>query len=108
MHKCKITVLKRHVFSDLAEDYAIGGEIPPCPFFKDDYSITLNANDYNSLRIPDGFCSQAWDCISHYVYAAVSCGKINDAEWMKDPQIYLASCNDGLRPVVFKIEAIEE
>lgn len=53
------------------------------------------------------FCSEAWDCIARYVYAALQGGSIMQG-WTNDSKIMIASCNDGVRPVVFKIERIDE
>ena len=39
-------------------------------------------------------------------------GAINEpfynGDWTKDPGVAICSCNDGIRPVIFKIEAPKE
>ena len=52
------------------------------------------------------FCSEAWDCISRYIYAALQGGSIMNG-WTNDKKVMIACCNDGTRPVVFKIERID-
>lgn len=59
------------------------------------------------MQIPNGFCAEAWHCISHYVYAALQGGSLMQT-WMKDDHIMIASCNDGTRPVIFKIQRIDD
>ena len=43
------------------------------------------------------FCSEAWDCVSRYIEG-----------WMKEENEMIACCNDGTRPVIFKIERVDE
>ena len=52
------------------------------------------------------FCSEAWDCVSRYVYAALQGGSIMRG-WTNDEKMMIACCNDGTRPVIFKIERID-
>ena len=52
------------------------------------------------------FCGEAWDAISRYVYTALQRGSIMHG-WAKDERMMIACCNDGTRPVVFKIERID-
>lgn len=51
-------------------------------------------------------CAEAWDCISRYIYSALQGGAIMRG-WPNDDRIMIACCNDGTRPVVFKIERID-
>ena len=52
------------------------------------------------------FCSEAWDAISRYIYSALQGGAIMHG-WTNDDKIMITCCNDGTRPVIFKIERIE-
>ncbi len=52
------------------------------------------------------FCSEAWDAISRYIYAALQGGSIMRG-WMRNENVMIACCNDGTRPVIFKIERID-
>lgn len=52
------------------------------------------------------FCGEAWDAISRYVYTALQGGSIMKS-WTNDDRMMIACCNDGTRPVIFKIERID-
>lgn len=52
------------------------------------------------------FCGEAWDAISRYVYTALHGGTIMH-KWTNDERMMIACCNDGTRPVIFKIERID-
>ena len=52
------------------------------------------------------FCGEAWDAISRYVYTALQGGSIMHS-WTNDERMMIACCNDGTRPVIFKIERID-
>ena len=52
------------------------------------------------------FCSEAWDAISRYIYSALQGGAIMHG-WTNDDKIMITCCNDGTRPVIFKIERID-
>ena len=105
MPKCKITVLKCHYFPELTAEYCLNPDPGLCPVFKEGDTVTLDLQDYYNL-VPQGFCSEAWHAISHYVYAAIQGGSIMEG-WMKQENTMIACCNDGTRPVVFKLERID-
>lgn len=52
------------------------------------------------------FCGEAWDAISRYVYTALQGGSIM-RKWTNDDRMMITCCNDGTRPVIFKIERID-
>ena len=52
------------------------------------------------------FCSEAWDAISRYIYTGLQGGSIMKG-WMKKENEMITCCNDGTRPVIFKIERID-
>lgn len=52
------------------------------------------------------FCAEAWDAISRYIYTALQGGSIMH-QWTNDDRIMITCCNDGTRPVIFKIERID-
>ncbi len=52
------------------------------------------------------FCAEAWDAISRYIYTALQGGAIMHS-WTNDDRIMIACCNDGTRPVIFKIERMD-
>ena len=66
------------------------------------------SNDYAK---PDGLCDEAWKAIYQYVFAlahGAGAGTFYYGDWLKTPGVAICSCNDGLRPVIFKLEATDE
>lgn len=65
---------------------------------------------YADYAKPDGFYDEAWKAIYKYVFA-LSHGSGNDVfyygDWIRKSGVAICSCNDGLRPVIFKLEATE-
>ena len=105
MKKCKITVLKTNFDKELADEYGVEG-LGPCPFLK------VGQEFYADWECPQGFCNEAWKAIYQYVFTLANGGAINEpfynGDWTKDPGVAICSCNDGIRPVIFKIEAPKE
>lgn len=104
MTKVRITVLKTTFDAELAQAYGIEG-LGPCPMLR---AGQVFMADYAK---PAGFCDEAWKAIYQYVFAlAHGAGKdtfyFND--WIRVPGVAICSCNDGLRPVIFKLEATDE
>lgn len=105
-HKCRITVLKRECYKDLQEQYLADPKSGPCPYFQEGQEIMVDSDNF--FHMLDGkFCSEAWDCISRYVYAALQGGSIMRG-WTNDEKMMITCCNDGTRPVIFKLERIDE
>ena len=104
--RAKITVLRKTYFEDLAEVYLSNPQVGPCSIFEEGQTFIVDKSNYLSML--DGkFCSEAWSAISHYVYAALQGGSLMDG-WTNDEKVMIACCNDGTRPVIFKIERLEE
>jgi uncharacterized repeat protein (TIGR04076 family) len=102
MTKCRITVLKRHFDEELAKEYGVKG-IGKCPMLKEGQIF------YADWSRPEGFCDEAWKAIYQYVFAlAHGCGIFYYNDWIEKPGVAICSCNDGLRPVIFKIEKTDE
>jgi uncharacterized repeat protein (TIGR04076 family) len=101
---CKITVLKTMYNEELDETYRRPDvHHGPCPFFKvgDEFIV-----DYLTVR-PDTFkCDWAWDDIHKILMILMTQG--NFGTWMKDPDNFITCCTDGIKPVVFKLERLEE
>ena len=66
---------------------------------------------YADYAKPEGFCDEAWKAIYQYVFSLAH-GAGNDVfyygDWIKTPGVAICSCNDGLRPVIMKLEATDE
>lgn len=104
MKNVKITVLKTMFNQDLAEEYGVDG-LTACPMMKEGQVF------YASYAKPDGLCDEAWKAIYQYVFAlahGADAGLFYYGDWIKKPGTAICSCNDGLRPVIFKLEATDE
>ncbi len=104
MKKCKLTVLRTTLQEDLAKEYGIPN-LGVCPLMKEGQVFLA---DYAK---PEGFCDEAWKAIYQYAFALAH-GAGNDVfyygDWIRKPGVAICSCNDGLRPVIFKLEATDE
>lgn len=105
-HKCKITVLKKECYPELQEKYLAAPQSGPCAFFEEGQEFLIDGESYESMN-GGKFCMEAWDAINRYVYAALQGGSIMRG-WTNDEKMMIACCNDGTRPVIFKIERMDE
>ena len=80
-YECKITVLETKVFPELQEKYLADPKSGPCPCFKAGDTFLLK-------RTPEQ-------------------GGSIMRKWTNDDRMMIACCNDGTRPVIFKIERID-
>jgi len=102
MKRCKITVLKTMFLEDIAAEYGAEG-IGVCPLHRPGQVF------YGDYHKPDGLCDEAWKAIYQYVFALSHGGTdFYKGTWMKEPGVAVCSCNDGVRPVIFKVEALDE
>lgn len=104
MNQCKITVLKTTLDRELAEEYGAEG-LGTCPMHEKGQVY------YADYAKPEGFCDEAWKAIYQYVFAlshGASGGLFYYGDWIRKPGVAICSCNDGLRPVIFKIEATDQ
>lgn len=103
MKKVKITVLAIHFFPELADEYLTEGrEVGPCPL--------LNASDEfvyeGAAKMPEGLCPWAW--ITLYRSVSVLSAGGSYTPWNNQDGQTIECCTDGIRPVIFKLEAIGE
>lgn len=108
-HPCRITVLDTKVFPEYQQQYLADPKSGPCPFFKkgDVFLLKRTPERDDFYHLMNGrFCGEAWDAISRYVYTALQGGSIMH-NWTNDERMMIACCNDGTRPVIFKIERID-
>ena len=108
-HKVKVTVIKKECYEDLQEQYLANPKSGPCDRFEvGDEFIFDGFGGPPEFWTKDGRprCTEVWDCISRYVYTALQGGSIMKG-WTNDEKMMIACCNDGTRPVVFKIERID-
>ena len=104
MNKVRITVLKTTLDTALAAEYGAEG-LKACPMHETGQVY------YADYAKPEHFCDEAWKAIYQYVFALAH-GAGNDVfyygDWIRKPGVAICSCNDGLRPVIFKLEATDE
>ena len=104
MKKVKITVLQTTLNQELASEYGAPG-LGPCPMMREGQVF------YADYAKPEGFCDEAWKAIYQYVFAlahGAGEGLFYYGDWICKPGVAICSCNDGLRPVIMKLEATEE
>ena len=104
MKKVKITVLKTTLDRELAAEYGAEG-LTACPMMREGQVF------YADYAKPEGLCDEAWKAIYQYVFALAH-GAGEDVfyygDWIRTPGVAICSCNDGLRPVIFQLEAADE
>ena len=103
MRRVKITVLKTTLDHELAGQYGMPG-LGPCPMHQAGQTFLA---DYAK---PDGLCDEAWKAIYQYVFAlahGAESGLFYYGDWIDKPGVAIVCCNDGLRPVIFKLEATD-
>lgn len=127
VHKVKVTVLDCKVFPELQQRFCADPNSGPCPCYHagdtfvferregvDSYwqmgLNTLVSTQHRPEETAGGptrpHCSEAWDAISRYIYTGLQGGSIMKG-WMNDDRVMVTCCNDGTRPVIFKIERID-
>ena len=101
MKRVRITVLKTTLDRELAAEYGAEG-LTACPMLKAGQVF------YADYAKPDGMC--AWKAIYQYVFAldhGAETELFYYGDWIRKPGVAICSCNDGLRPVIFKLEATD-
>ena len=108
MPRAKITVLQRTVNQEIADAYMgeeyrnrEGGVI--CSQFEDGQEFILDSWG----TVPKGFCAWAWADIHKYILMIMG-GGFYDTPWVIPQNAAIACCTDGYRPVIFKIEALDD
>jgi len=100
MTQLKITVLKR------LDPYKLFDELPvakqdwfvPCGIYKDGQEYIID-----SLTMPEGFCSSAWNTIYPNLRTLYHGG---DFSYFDEKGTQITCCADGMRPVIFKVERL--
>ncbi len=126
-HMVRVTVLDKKLYPELVQEYCQNKNVGACTVFNvgDVFEFRSDVPEkhfsrcgLNSLVKAAGdpettaggplrpFCSEAWDAISKYIYAGLQGGSIMNG-WMERENEMITCCNDGTRPVIFKIERID-
>ncbi len=96
MSKCRITVLKCLFDEELKAQYINDDNYGPCPYFKPGDVI-----DYDGGEKPEAFgCRIGWKSIA------------DEAQHFAEGHNFMGGahilcCNDGVRPVIFKLEVVD-
>lgn len=103
MKKVRITVLRKEFYQDFAEDYLTeGAQVGSCGLLNVGDTFLFEGN----AQMPEGFCPWAWIDIYQSVNA-ISSGS-TFTPWNRRDAQTIVCCTDGIRPVVFKVEAVED
>ncbi len=123
-HKCRMTVIDKKLYPELQRQYCADPESGACPCYNvgDEYVFErYGARDdfwhMGACTLVKGapgaagsegrpHCSEAWDAVSRYIYAALQGGSIMRG-WMNDERVMICCCSDGTRPVIFKLERLD-
>ena len=104
MSKVKITVHKRvdpeHMFDGNVPIKPNGDKWTICTAFKEGQEFIMNTD----WKRPDGFCTWAWRDLFKDLSILCMGGNI---PWADEGTVYTC-CSDGVRPVSFKLERIED
>jgi uncharacterized repeat protein (TIGR04076 family) len=94
----KITVVRRQQHQDLLEELA-DWVWDPCERLSEGQEfVSTGAN------MPEGFCSWAWADMLKYVVTLARGGNFLGVR----PGCFVTCCTDGFRPVLFKLERLED
>lgn len=108
-YKCRVTVIDKKCFPELQSKYLADPKSGECSFYNvgDTFLFERYGDEDTFWREGNGTqCAEAWDCISRYIYTALQGGSIM-RNWTNDEHMMIACCNDGTRPVIFKIERLD-
>lgn len=106
---CVVEVIDKKIFPDFQEKFLADPKSGVCPFYNigDRFVFRRYEEDDTFWTMGRGSqCGEAWDCISRYIYTALQGGSIM-RNWTNDERIMIACCNDGTRPVIFKIARLD-
>ncbi|MBN2455523.1 MAG: TIGR04076 family protein [Sedimentisphaerales bacterium] len=93
----KITVLKKLFHQDIVDKYAFEPEQwGPCDHFTVGQEFVTSKE--RPWEMPKGFCCWAWADIQKLVYGMARGGQ----------DVFVTCCTDGYRPVIFKLEKMQE
>ena len=103
MKKVRITVLKKQFYESLADEYLTEGRaVGPCPLLEEGDTFVFEGE----AVMPVGFCPWAW--IDIYRGVSAIAASASYTPWNNAEGMQILCCTDGIRPVVFKVEAMEE
>ena len=101
--RVKITVIRKVDMRDLwgAENLGTVVDFPPvCPFYQvgDEFMV-------EQTELPAGFCVSAFHDIYRYIFSLRTGGNFS---WMAKAGEAVVCCTDAFRPVVFRLERLDD
>ena len=103
MRKVKITVMKVDFNEELCKEYG-APDITPCPAHTVGQEMWVIGG-----KKPAELCPGAWGPFEKYVFALVhGVDKFDFPAWYGKEKVSINTCYDGLRPVTFKLEVVDE
>ncbi|MGE5706782.1 MAG: TIGR04076 family protein [Bacteroidota bacterium] len=99
MHEVRLTILKKLRVEEIHGEYAKASIPVVCPKGEVGQEY-LSKNG----EIPERFCPGAWEGLKGKV-AQLASGQ--ESPYVKQEGVAIHSCNDGLHPVIFKLERIQ-
>ena len=106
MSKCRITVLKRTIDQDLIDEYLDDAykNMGPCDCFSDGQEFLIESEEEFSM-VPEGFCAWAWADIRKDILTVAVGG---DMPGLRRRGTVITGCTDWFRPVIFRVERVED
>jgi uncharacterized repeat protein (TIGR04076 family) len=104
--KCKVTVVKRTINQDLIDEYLEDAyqDVGLCESFEEGQEFVIESEE-DLGTVPGGFCAWAWADIRKDI-VAVATGA--DQPGFKRRGTIITGCTDWFRPVIFKVERMED
>lgn len=93
---CAITVIRRECYEDMQSLYLDDPIEGPCRAYQTGDEFNITAGD----ACPRDFCPKAWRVVCQALKENGGCAATTS------PGLILASCPDGTRPVIFKIQRV--
>ena len=106
-HQCRITVLRREFYPDLARAELVNPEVGKCGLFEEGRVFLVDRHNFDSFAEQHSFCASAWDTVKPFVRKTLRGENPYRVGWSRDPSKLVLCCNDGIRPVIFKLERLD-
>ena len=102
MKQIKITTIRTEYYHDLAERYAVP-DLGPCPWHHEGEVVYCDG-----VHAPEGMCGYAWQAIAPLA-GQLARGELvqPSGTWLRDDNSAVIACVDGIRPVIFLVEAVD-
>ena len=103
MKNVKVVVIRKEFYPEFADRYLTDGrEVGPCSLMNvgDEFLYEGNA------EMPNGLCPWAWIDIYRGVNALSA--DATYTSWNNQDGMQILCCTDGIRPVVFKLVAVNK